>query len=84
MPRPLTRAKPLAAHACRGLVLASLLMPLAACGPPDPPEKERKPEPQATQLGEATDSPIERARQVQPELEQAEERQRQAIEESGG
>jgi hypothetical protein len=61
---------------------------LAACTP-EPPEKERPPEPQATLSQDAQDTaapedPIERARAVQEELDDADQRQREAIEESGG
>ena len=62
-------------------------MMLTACSP-DPPEKERPPEPQAMRADEAPDdvtvSPIDRARAVEDQVEQADQRQREAIDEAGG
>ena len=60
---------------------------LAACGKPEPPEKERKPEPQAARATEpdaTIRTPIDRAKAVDGQLEEAEDRRREAIEESGG
>jgi hypothetical protein len=74
----------------------SLLCALLACAllagcSPEPPEKERPPEPQAAQAPATTDTtaaasqdPIERARAVQDTLDEADQRQREAIDDSGG
>jgi hypothetical protein len=74
-----------------GLLLVGVL---TACSP-EPPEKERPPEPQAAQVQDAgraigaTDTtmpqdPVERARAVQDTLDEADQRQREAVGESGG
>lgn len=78
-------------HAVRrlaGLTGALLVLgSLAACEP-EPPEKERPPEPQAaaqhTQMRDAIHAPIERAREVETDVEDAAEAQREAIEAATG
>lgn len=59
---------------------------LSACQP-EPPDRERPPEPQAaqhTQLHDAIQAPIERARQVEVDMEKAAEAQRDAIDAASG
>jgi len=61
---------------------------LAGCMP-EPPEKERPPEPKAAQAQRATDDttvqdPVERARAVQDAVDEADQREREAIDASGG
>ncbi len=62
---------------------ALLLVALAACSKPRPPEKERPVEPQAaqhTELREAIQAPIKKARNVEADMQKAVEAQRAAIE----
>jgi len=44
---------------------------LAACGKPQPPDTERPPEPQATQLRDAIQQPLEQAKAAAAATEQA-------------
>lgn len=61
------------------------LVVLAGCTP-EPPEKERPPEPQAqhTQLRDAIQAPIDRARQVEVDTQKAAQAQREAIDAATG
>jgi hypothetical protein len=78
---------------CLSIAIAALL-PLALAGcKPEPPEKEQPPEPQAaapqasdrhTELRDAIRKPIERAEQVEVDVEKAAEAQRAAIEAATG
>ena len=61
------------------LCAITLLALLAGCSRPRPPEKERPVEPQATQLRDAMQAPIEQARKAQEEARAAAEAQRAAI-----
>ncbi len=65
----------------RPMILAALAVPLlcAACSKPEPPEKERPPEPQATELRDAIQQPIDRARAVDAQVQDAAAQQRAAI-----
>ncbi|MGO4221275.1 hypothetical protein AB4Y64_05405 [Lysobacter sp. TAF61] len=64
----------------RSLLLALLpLALLAGCSKPEPPEKERPPEPQATQLRDAMKAPLEEAKKAQEDARKAAEEQRAAI-----
>ncbi|MDG2517416.1 hypothetical protein [Lysobacter soli] len=64
----------------RKLLLAMTVMALfAGCSKPQPPEKERPVEPQATQLRDAINAPLDKAKNVQKELQEANERERAAI-----
>ena len=61
-----------------GMVLA---LSLGGCSKPKPPEKQRPPEPQAqaTQLRDAIKAPIDRARDVQADMQKSADDQRAAI-----
>lgn len=64
----------------RKLLLAMTVMALfAGCSKPQPPEKERPVEPQATQLREAIQAPIDKAKDVEKQVQDAAEAQRAAI-----
>jgi uncharacterized lipoprotein YajG len=65
----------------RSLLCALMALALlAGCSKPKPPDKDRPPEPQATQLRDAMQAPLEQAKQAQEEAKQAAEEQRKAIE----
>lgn len=60
-----------------------LLAALAACSKPQPPEKERPPVPQAaqhTELRDAIQAPLDKARNVEADMQKAADAQRAAIE----
>ncbi len=57
---------------------------LVACSKPRPPEKERPVEPQATQLRDAMQAPVEQARQAQEEAREAAQAQQEAIDAATG
>lgn len=67
--------------AARPAILAALavLLSCAACSKPEPPEKERPPEPQATELSDAIQQPIDRAKAVDGQVQDAAAQQRAAI-----
>lgn len=70
---------------CRTLALFTLLV-LAACSPPQPPEKERPPEPTAAHTGlrDAINEPLDKARQVDADVQKATDEQQAAIDAAGG
>ena len=68
----------------RTLAWCAVLLALAACSKPQPPEKERPVEPQAAQLRDAIQAPIEQASHVEADVQQAADAQRAAIEAAGG
>lgn len=59
---------------------------LAACSRPEPPEKERPPEPQAANTGlrDSIQRPLDKAGSVEDDVRRAADEQRAAIEASGG
>ncbi|MGH8076083.1 MAG: hypothetical protein ACREPE_01995 [Lysobacter sp.] len=60
-----------------------LLAALAACSKPKPPEKDRPPEPQAaqhTELRDAIQAPIDKAKAAEAEVKKAADDQRAVIE----
>ncbi|UTA54539.1 hypothetical protein L3D22_01350 [Lysobacter soli] len=64
----------------RKLLLAMTVMALlAGCSKPQPPEKERPVEPQATQLRDAIKAPIDKAKDVEKQVQDAADAQRAAI-----
>jgi len=71
----------------------SLLLACAACSKPEPPKKEQPPEPQAqaqtpvethTELRDAIQAPIDRAKAVEPEVLDAAKKQRDDIDAQTG
>jgi hypothetical protein len=65
----------------------SLLIACSACSKPEPPKKERPPEPQAqdaTQLRDAIQAPIDRAKAVEPQVLDAAKQQADAIDAQTG
>ncbi len=71
---------------CTRTALALVLLALCACGKPEPPDKERPPEPQAAhaELREAIRQPIERAKAVEAQVQEAAKAQRKAIDAAAG
>jgi len=59
-----------------GMVVLALL---AGCSKPKPPEKERPVEPQATQLRDAINAPLDKAKNVEKQVRDAADAQRAAI-----
>jgi hypothetical protein len=55
-----------------------------ACKPPEPPPTDEPPEPQATQLRDAIQAPIEKAKAVEDQVQDAADKQRAEIEAAGG
>ena len=71
----------------RLLALLSLSLALSACSKPEKPEKERPPEPraeEATELRDAIQRPIDRAKAVEPAVLEAAKQQDAAIEAQTG
>jgi len=69
----------------RTLLMGVMTMALlAGCSKPKPPEKERPVEPQATQLRDAINEPLDKAKNVDKQVQDAAEAQREAIEAAGG
>ncbi|MBP6215826.1 MAG: hypothetical protein KA391_00355 [Luteimonas sp.] len=56
----------------------------AACSPPPKPPTDQPPEPQATQLRDAIQAPIDKAKAVEGQVQDAADAQRKAIEDAGG
>ena len=56
----------------------------AACSPPPKPPTDQPPEPQATQLRDAIQAPIDKAKAVEDQVQDAANAQRKAIEDAGG
>jgi hypothetical protein len=69
-------------------LLCFVLLALTACSKPQPPEKERRPEPQAreesTELPDAIQAPINKAKGVEDEVQKAADEQRAAIDAATG
>jgi hypothetical protein len=69
----------------------SLLLACSACSKPEPPKKDQPPEPQAqapvethTELRDAIQAPIDRAKAVEPEVLDAAQKQRDDIDAQTG
>jgi len=56
----------------------------AACSPPPKPPTDQPPEPQATQLRDAAQAPIDRAKAVEGQVQEAAGARREAIKAAGG
>ena len=74
-----TRLSVIAASAAVALALST-----GACRKPEPPPTDQPPEPQATELRDAIQAPIEKARAVEDTVLEAAEQQRAAIQAAGG
>lgn len=68
----------------RPALLLALAVAAAGCTRPTPPPTEQPPEPQATELRDAIQAPIERARAVEGAVQDAADAQRAAIDAPGG
>ena len=78
------------------LLLCCVLLALAACSKPQPPEKERPVEPQATYqpqdglgngktgMPDMVQVPVDQARKIQEDMQKAEEKRQEVIDETGG
>ena len=68
-------------------MLCCALLLLIACSPPEPPEKDLPPEPQAhahTELREAIREPLDKAKAVEDQIQEDKDAQDAAIEAAGG
>ncbi len=74
---------PLSARVC---LLAILLAAAAGCSRPKPPPTEQQPEPQAqhTELRDAIEEPIDKAKAVEKTVQDAADQQKAQIEAAGG
>ncbi len=63
---------------------AAVVACCAACSPPPKPPTDQPPEPQATQLRDAIQEPIDKAKAVEGQMQDAAHAQRKAIEAAGG
>lgn len=78
------------ARAAAASWLVGVALLLAACSPPEPPEKDQPPVPKAeaparhTQLRDAIQAPQDKARAVEGAVDEAAKAQREAIEAAGG
>ena len=86
-----TTASPVVRRPARRLPARSagavLMLALLVACQPDPPEKERPPEPQAdqhTRMRDAIQAPIDRAREAEADVQKAAAAQRAAIEAASG
>ncbi|MET4727894.1 hypothetical protein ABIE09_001701 [Lysobacter enzymogenes] len=66
------------------VVLVLICAAAAACSKPQPPEKERPVDPQATQMRDAIQKPIEQAKGVEGSVDQGAQHTRDAVEAAGG
>ena len=72
-------------HAQRPVLAAIVAaLVLAACTEPVPPDKQQPPEPQATELRDATQAPLDKAKAVDAQVEDAARQQRDAIDAQAG
>lgn len=68
----------------RILSIAALACLAGACSKPTPAPTDQPPEPQATQLREAIQQPLDKAKAVEGQVQQAADEQRAQIDASGG
>lgn len=66
------------------LLILPLLIGLAACGKPQPPETERRPEPQATALRDAMAKDLDQAKATAAAAEQASKAQQAELDAAVG
>lgn len=66
------------------LLIPPLLVGLAACGKPQPPETERRPEPQATALRDAMKKDLDKAKATAAAAEDAAKAQQAALDAAEG
>lgn len=66
------------------LLILPLLIGLAACGKPQPPETERRPEPQATALRDAMTKDLDQAKATAAAAEQASKAQQAELDAAVG
>jgi len=66
------------------LLIALLLLVLAACGKPQPPDTERRPDPQATALREAMSKDLAQAKAIAAAAEQASKAQQAELDAAAG
>ncbi|QQP95266.1 hypothetical protein [Lysobacter enzymogenes] len=66
------------------LACAVSIAAIAACSKPQPPEKERPVDPQATQMRDAIQKPIQEAKGVEHSVDQGAQQTRDAVEAQGG
>ncbi|MFD0320696.1 hypothetical protein [Lysobacter gummosus] len=66
------------------LACAALCCALGACSKPQPPEKERPVDPQATQMRDAIQQPIQKAKTVEGAVDEGAQHTRDAIDAAGG
>ncbi|MGN6512619.1 MAG: hypothetical protein ACTHKZ_03480 [Lysobacteraceae bacterium] len=63
----------------------SLVLALAACSKPTPPDKDQPPEPKATGLRDTIQAPIDKAKAVEPQvLDAARQQQAEIDAQTGG
>lgn len=67
-----------------GVLLGTCLLACTACSPPPDTPTDKPVEPEATQLRDAVQAPLDRARATQQMLDAGAARQRQALEDAGG
>ena len=68
----------------RVLIPLLTVLALAACGKPQPPETERRPEPQAAELREKIEKPLAEAEAASAAMEHAVQADKQALDEATG
>lgn len=68
----------------RILSITALACLAAACSKPTPAPMEQPPEPQATQLRETIQQPLDKAKAVEGQMQQSADEQRAKIEANGG
>ena len=70
----------------RAMPLSAVLLSFAcvACSPPRPPDPATPPAPKATELRDAIQAPIDRAKAVQGTVDADAERTRKDLEDAGG
>jgi hypothetical protein len=65
-------------------ILCAALLALAGCNSPDPAPDEGVPDPQATELRDAINEPLDKAKAVEDAERDREAEREQALEDAGG